>query len=96
MKKNFRNGRRMTEILKQPQYSPLSLEKQVTIMYAVNNGYFNVIPVEKIAESEAKFHKFMEVQGKDVLDEIRNTKEISESSEAKLKKAIENFIQQIN
>ncbi len=88
-------GRRMTEILKQPQYSPLSLEKQVTIMYAVNNGYFNVIPVEKIAESEAKFHKFMEVQGKDVLEEIRSTKELGESTEAKLKKTIENFVQSI-
>jgi F-type H+-transporting ATPase subunit alpha len=86
-------GRRMTEILKQPQYSPLSLEKQVTIMYAVNNGYFNVIPVEKISESEAKFHKFMEVQGKDILEEIRSTKELGESTEAKLKKAIENFVQ---
>ena len=86
-------GRRMTEILKQPQYSPQSLEKQVTIMYAVDNGYFNVIPVEKIAETEAKFHKFMEAQGKDVLEEIRSTKELSESTEAKLKKAIENFLQ---
>src|ERR1700690_4149796 len=38
-------GRRMTEVLKQPQYTPFSLEKEVTIMYAVNNGYFNKIPV---------------------------------------------------
>src|ERR1019366_5931260 len=48
-------GRRMTEILKQKQYSPYSLEKQVTIMYAVNNGYMNEIAVEKMAETEEAF-----------------------------------------
>ena len=47
-------GRRMTEILKQGQYMPYSLEKQVTIMYAVNNGYMNTIPVEKMAETEER------------------------------------------
>jgi len=85
-------GRRMNEVLKQPQYLPFALEKQVTILYAVNNGYFNVIPVEKMAESEVKFHKYMEVQGKDVLDEIRKTKELAEGTEEKLKAAIERFL----
>jgi len=88
-------GRRMGEILKQPQYSPLAVEKQVCIIYAVNNGHFNVIPVEKTAAAEEKFHKYMEVQGKDVLDEIRTTKELSDSTEAKLKEAIINFLQTV-
>jgi F-type H+-transporting ATPase subunit alpha len=88
-------GRRMTEILKQPQYSPLAVEKEVTILYAVNNGLFNVIPVEKMAETEAKFHKFMEVQGKDVLTEIRDTKQMSESTEEKLKLAINQFLETV-
>jgi F-type H+-transporting ATPase subunit alpha len=88
-------GRRMTEILKQPQYSPLAVEKEVTILYAVNNGLFNVIPVEKMAETEAKFHKFMEVQGKDVLTEIRDTKQMSESTEEKLKMAINQFLETV-
>ncbi len=88
-------GRRMTEVLKQPQYQPYSLEKEVTILYAINNGYFNEIPVEKIAETEEKFHKFMEANGKDALDEIANTKELADDTEAKLKKAIQQFLQTI-
>ncbi len=88
-------GRRMTEILKQPQYQPYSLEKQVTIMYAVNNGYFNPIPVEKMAETEKAFHQYMTTQAKDVLSEIATTKELSESTEAKLKTAIEQFVQTV-
>lgn len=88
-------GRRMTEILKQPQYQPLVLEKQVTILYAVNNGYFNEIPVEKIAETEKQFHKYMEVQGKDILEAIRTTKELNEDTENKLKEAIKNFMENI-
>jgi F0F1-type ATP synthase alpha subunit len=51
--------------------------------------------VEKIAEAEAKFHQYMSTQAKDVLDEIRTTKELSESTEAKLKTAIEQFVQTI-
>jgi F-type H+-transporting ATPase subunit alpha len=86
----------MTEILKQPQYSPLSLEQQVTILYAVNNGYFNEIPVEKMAETETAFHKYMKVQGKDIMDAIKSNKEINEETENKLKKAIENFVQSVN
>jgi F0F1-type ATP synthase alpha subunit len=88
-------GRRITEVLKQPQYSPMALENQVVIMYAVNNGFFNSIPVEKMAETESSFHQFMATQGKEVLDAIRTSKELNEDTEAKLKKAIENFVQSI-
>ena len=88
-------GRRMNEVLKQPQYSPFSLEKEVTILYAVNNGFFNVIPVDKMAETEEKFHKFMAVQGKDVLKFIREKKELDEATEENLKKAIDNFLQSV-
>jgi F-type H+-transporting ATPase subunit alpha len=91
-KKQLDLGRRMTEVLKQPQYQPYSLEKEVTILYAVNNGYFNDVPVEKIAETEKAFHQFMEANGKDVLDEIANTKDLSESTETKLKKSIQQFL----
>ncbi len=94
-KKTLDLGRRMSEILKQPQYTPYPLEKEVIILYAVNNGYFNDISVEKIAETEAKFHKFMEVQGKEVLDAIRKTKELTEDTENKLKQAIEQFVQTV-
>jgi F-type H+-transporting ATPase subunit alpha len=82
----------MTEVLKQPQYTPFTLEKEVTVLYAVNNGYFNPIPVEKMAETEKAFHQYMATQAKDVLSEIATTKELSDSTEAKLKAAIEQFV----
>ena len=88
-------GRRQTEILKQPQYQPVSLEKQVTILYAVNNGYLNEVPVEKMAETESKFHKFMEANGKDVLKAISTTKELNEENENKLKENIKQFLQSL-
>jgi proton translocating ATP synthase F1 alpha subunit len=94
-KKQLELGRRMTEILKQPQYQPVAMEKQVCILYAVGGGYFNEIPVEKMQETEEKFHKFMEVQGKQVLDAIRSSKELSEDTENKLKEAIQQFLQTV-
>lgn len=85
-------GRRLTEILKQPQYRPYSLENQVCIIYAVGNGFFNGIPVEKIAAAEIAFHKHLATRARDVLDDIRKTRDLTESTEAKLKKAIEEFV----
>jgi F-type H+-transporting ATPase subunit alpha len=84
-------GRRMTEVLKQPQYQPVSLENEVVILYAVNNGYFNDIAVDKIKETEEKFFKFMAVQGKDVLSAIKSSKELTDATEAKLKEALNSF-----
>lgn len=88
-------GRRLTEILKQPQYDPISVENQVCVIYAVSNGLFNSIPVEKIPEAEKEFYKHLRIHAKDVLEEIKKTKELSESTEAKLKKAIEEFVKSI-
>lgn len=92
-KRQLELGRRMTEILKQPQYSPLSLEEQVTILYAVNNGLFNEISAERMQEAETKFHSYMKTHAKEVLETIRDTKNLDESTEEKLKAAIASFVQ---
>ena len=94
-KRTLELGKRLTEILKQPQYQPVSMENQVCILYAVNNGHFNEFPAEKMQETEKSFYKFMEVQGKEVLKAIRETKELKEDTENKLKEAITNFLQTI-
>ncbi len=86
-------GRRLTELLKQPQYSPVAMEKQVVSLYAVNNGFMDDVPVERVREFEKGLTEFMETQGKSVLEAIRDTKEISEDTEAKLKASIEAFKQ---
>lgn len=89
-------GRRLTELLKQPQYQPIAMEKQAVILYAVNNGYLNDIPVEKIGAFETGFYEYMEIQGKDIMSAIRTTGEIATDTEAKLKTAIEQFKVEFN
>jgi F-type H+-transporting ATPase subunit alpha len=81
-------GQRITEILKQPQYAPMPLEKEVTILYAVTNGYLDDVPIEKIAAFEQAFHRFMETNHPELGQRITADKEITSETEDVLKKAI--------
>ena len=84
-------GRRITEVLKQPQYSPMSLGKQVMILYAVTNGYLDDVPVDKIIACEGDFQRFMETNHPELEQKINDDKEIKPESEEALKSAIEEF-----
>jgi F-type H+-transporting ATPase subunit alpha len=84
-------GQRITEVLKQPQFAPVPLEKQVMILYAVINGYMDDVPMDKVTAFEADFHRHMETNHKDLGESIAKTKELDDKSEAALKKAIEGF-----
>jgi F-type H+-transporting ATPase subunit alpha len=86
-------GQRITEVLKQPQHAPMPLEKEVTILYAVTNGYLDDVPVEKIAAFEQAFHHFMETNHPEVNQRIVADKEIKPETEETLKKAISAFKQ---
>jgi F-type H+-transporting ATPase subunit alpha len=90
-KKQLDLGNRLVEVLKQPQYSPLPLEKQVIILYAVNNGYLNDVPVEKVKEFQNKLYDYMEASGKDVMTTIAGSGQLEESTEETLKKHLETF-----
>jgi len=87
----LQRGRRITEVLKQPQYSPMSLGKQVMILYAVTNGYLDAVPVDKIIACEGDFHRFMETNHPELEQKINDDKEIKPESERALKSAIEEF-----
>jgi F-type H+-transporting ATPase subunit alpha len=87
----LQRGRRITEVLKQPQYSPMSLGKQVMILYAVTNGYLDDVPVDKIITREGDFHRFMETSHPELEQKINEDKEIKTESEEALKSAIEEF-----
>ncbi len=87
----LQRGRRITEVLKQPQYSPMSLGKQVMILYAVTNGYLDDVPVDKIIACEGDFHRFMETNHPELEQKINDDKEIKPESERALKSAIEEF-----
>ncbi len=84
-------GRRVTEILKQPQYVPMPVEHQVAILYAVINGYLDSVPVEKIREFEDKFHEYLKANAKELLTHIRVKRELEGEMEEKLKRITGEF-----
>jgi F-type H+-transporting ATPase subunit alpha len=84
-------GQRITEILKQPQYVPVPLEKQVMILYAAINGYLDDVPLDKISVFESNFHRFMEANHPKIGDQIAKDKEIKPEIEEKLKAAVAEF-----
>jgi F-type H+-transporting ATPase subunit alpha len=84
-------GRRITEVLKQNQYSPMPVEKQVIILYAGVNGHLDDIPVAKVGAFEADFYKFMDANHPEIGQAIAKTKELSQETEEKLRAAITEF-----
>ncbi len=90
-RKQIERGRRTVEVLKQGQYVPMPVENQVAILYAVTNGYLDDVPVADVKKWEDKFHDYLHTRGKEVLDAIREKKELSAEVEKMLKEAIEKF-----
>jgi len=86
-------GQRITEILKQPQYVPMPVEKQVMILYAAINGYIDDIPVGEVTALETSFQRFMGVSHPEIGETIAEDKEISAQTEERLKAAIAEFKQ---
>jgi F-type H+-transporting ATPase subunit alpha len=86
-------GQRSTQFLKQPQYSPLSLENEIMILYALTNGYLDDVPVDKVTGFETDLHKFMETNHPEIGKAIASAKDISPEAEEALKKAIVEFKQ---
>jgi len=84
-------GRRITEILKQPQYSPMSLGEQVSILYAVTNGFLDEVPVDKVMTWEENFHRFIKSSHPEIEQKINQDKEIKPDTKEVLEKAIAEF-----
>ncbi|HNW58115.1 MAG TPA: F0F1 ATP synthase subunit alpha [bacterium] len=91
-KQQLGRGQRMVQLLRQGQYAPLAVEKQVAVIYLGVKGYLDGIEVDKITHAEAEFHRFMESQHEGVLRGIREQKEITAEIETQLVKACEEFI----
>jgi len=92
-KKKITKGKIVTEILKQSDLAPISFEKQVLVLYAVLNDYFNKYQPEEIQEIEKKFLEYTEKLHKDVIEEIKSERQISDKLEEKIKKVIEKFVE---
>ena len=84
-------GKRAVEVLKQPQYSPLSLGKQVMIFYALNNGYLDDVPLDRISSWEENFYKFMDANHPEVERQINEEMELTPELEEALKTSIAEF-----
>jgi len=90
--KLLNHARKLTELLKQHQYSPLTAEEQVVSLYAGTRGYLEGIETKRILEFESKLLQNIRINDEAILDSIKKEKDITKETEAKLKKHIENFV----
>jgi F-type H+-transporting ATPase subunit alpha len=86
----------MVEVLKQPPYQPLPIEKQVAIIYAGANGYLDDIPANSVVKFEAELYPFIESKYPEILEGIRSKQKIDDEVENKLKAALEEFKSQFS
>ena len=89
--KMLARGARLVEVLKQGQFRPLSIEKQVVIIYAATNGYIDGYPVEVIHRYEPELESFMDSQHSDLYREIVQKREITDDLRPRLNKVLEEF-----
>jgi F-type H+-transporting ATPase subunit alpha len=84
-------GARLTLLLKQPQYSPLSVEEQVFVIFAGTNGFLDEVALDKVSLYEQKVLEHMRANGKQILETIRDEKKLTPETEAEMKKFLESF-----
>src|SRR6202163_4233782 len=90
-RKQLERGRMVTELMKQPQYQPLQVWEMALVLFAVNNGYYDDVPVAKALAAEAAMRSFMKSKYGELVDRIESTKDLSKDDEAKLHDAIKDF-----
>lgn len=84
-------GARLTELLKQPQFSPLKSEEQVAVIFAGVNGYLDKIAVPQVGKFEQGLLSYLRSEGKEILDTIRTEKAISDATKSKLTAALDSY-----
>ena len=90
-KRRLEKGKRLIQILKQPQYKPMPVEKQVLILYAGVNNHLMDIPVESIGKFETKFFEYMDTHHREISKEIVEKKVLSDELKQKIDAAIDEF-----
>jgi len=90
--KQLTRGRIMVEILKQNQYVPMSVEKQVVIIYAGLNGYLDNVALDKVSQFESEFLEFVTMNKQSIFDEIQNSNKLDEKNEKDLKNTLDDFM----
>jgi F-type H+-transporting ATPase subunit alpha len=86
-------GERLVEILKQPQYQPLSMEKQVTILFAGTRGHLDTLPIDSLADFEKELYAHVEQNDPAIFDTLKEKEEIDDALEDKMKNTISAFVE---
>jgi F-type H+-transporting ATPase subunit alpha len=84
-------GRRLVEILKQPQYEPLPVEKQVAIVYAATKGFLDHVAVEDVRRYEEDLYRFLETRHPAVLTAVADKKQLDDETRGALENAVKEF-----
>ena len=84
-------GKRIMEVFKQPQYTPIAVETQVAVIWAVQNGYVDDVPVERVKEFQLKLTEYLSTRKPELLDKIAREKALSATSTTEVKAAIDQF-----
>ena len=90
------HGQRIVEILKQPQFETLEVEKEIIILYTVTKKYLDDVAIEKIADFQNQFFEYIEKNHKNILESIKTTKDLNKQTEDELINAIETFKKNFN
>ncbi len=90
-KRQLDRGERLVEVMKQGQFAPLPVEKQIVIIYAATNGYLDALPVAAIQRYERELYAFLDARHAEVLAELRERKELTDAVRAKLDAALGAF-----
>jgi F-type H+/Na+-transporting ATPase subunit alpha len=86
-------GEKTSEVLKQPQYEPLPVEKQVAILWVVTNGYLDDVPTARVREFETQFYRFLETERSELLSTLGERRELTDEIVDGLRDAAESFKQ---
>ena len=89
--RQLRRGQRLMELLKQPQYNPMPVEKQVLMIYAATSGALDSIEVRDLSAYEQQMLQYFDVNHRELLDEVANGKKMSNELQAKIKAGLETF-----
>jgi len=90
-KNQLERGRRIVELFKQNQYTPIAMEVEVVILFAMQNGFLDDVPVDKIKDCQGRLQEFFATRKESILKEIREKKALDDSLIASLKQAISDF-----
>jgi F-type H+-transporting ATPase subunit alpha len=90
-KARLERGQRIVELFKQKQYNPIPVEEQVAIMWAMQNGYVDPVPVDRVKQFQVSLQDYLQTRKEKLLHAIREKKQLDEGLESELRSALDDF-----